>query len=257
MTELDRNILKTTATSLEIVSRVYELEGAQLTEIADSLDMNKSTVYKHLKTLDRNGYVVKEGNYYDIGYKFIPFGEYAKSRNRAFELAKQKVDELADHTNEEAALGVEDNGRYLTVHAVYDPNSSFSNRSVGQYHHLHSTAAGKAILAELPKRRVQHIISQWGLPKATDQTIASRKELFDELKTVRDQGYAINDEELREGLRAIGAAVKYPTGYLLGAINISGPSYRLVDSLWHDELPATLLEYRDDLTSEISSPPFL
>jgi DNA-binding IclR family transcriptional regulator len=76
-----------------------------ITELSDELGIAKSTIHRHLKTLQSDGYVVKEGDTYRIGMQFLDLGTYARDQVNAFHMAKPKVDELADEI--EAALDVE------------------------------------------------------------------------------------------------------------------------------------------------------
>jgi len=101
------------------------------------------------------------------------------------------------------------------------------NRRTGIQRHLHSTAAGKAILAEMPEQRVMDIISEHELPAETEHTITDPDSLVEELDEIREHGIAYNDEESVEGLRAVGVPVRGSNGIAIGALSVSGPSNRL------------------------------
>ncbi|MEA5406232.1 IclR family transcriptional regulator C-terminal domain-containing protein [Haloarculaceae archaeon H-GB2-1] len=112
---------------------------------------------------------------------------------------------------------------------------------------MHSTASGLAILAAYPTARVEEIINQWGLPAKTDYTITSQAELFTELDRIRDQGYAVDDQGYTEGMRSIGKAVHAPDGSVLGALSVSGPTYRVDGAVLEREIPETLLDVVETL----------
>jgi DNA-binding IclR family transcriptional regulator len=99
--------------------------------------------------------------------------------------------------------------------------------TVGEYYYMHSSATGKAILATYSEEKVNEVIDEWGLPAQTKNTITDRDELFTELEEIRSRGYAINDQEITEGLYSVGAVVREPDGSILGGISVGGPAYRL------------------------------
>ena len=86
---------------------------------------------------------------------------------------------------------------------------------------------GKAILAGLPDERVREIVDRHGLPRTTERTLTDEEELFAALEAIRDRGRAYDEEERMRGLCCVAAAIRDPTGAVLGAISVSGPRNRL------------------------------
>jgi DNA-binding IclR family transcriptional regulator len=260
----DTPTVKTTQTSLDILATIRDLDGARLIEVADELGVAKSTAHKHLATLEQNGYLIKEGDTYHIGLKFLNFGEYARNRWPGFDLIKEAVAELTERTDEECDFVVEDHGRVTTIAESYHrwvkyEESGSSNGStkeyrayIGSYYHMHSTASGLAILAAYPSARVEEILNQWGLPAKTEYTITSQAELFGELDDIREQGYAVDDQGYTEGMRSIGKAVRGPDGTVLGALSVSGPTYRVDGAVLEREIPETLLDVVDSLEERLA-----
>lgn len=228
-------MLKTTARSLALVDQIRKCGGAKLPQLADDLSLAKSTVYKHAMTLYEHGYLVKEDDYYYIGPKFLSLGEHARSRKPGYQIADKAVRELTDATDEEVDFVIEDHGRIITISESYHkwvkyPGEGESNRyraRMGTYYPMHATATGKAILAALPRARVEAILDRWGLPAKTDNTITARHDFFEELDRITERGYAVDDEEFADGLRSVGMAVTRPDGTIIGAMSVSGPSYRV------------------------------
>ncbi len=257
--------LKTTARSLALVDRIRECGGAGLPQLAEDLSIAKSTVYKHVMTLHECGYLVKEGDQYHVGPKFLNLGEHARSRKLGYQFADDAVRELTEATDEEADFVIEDHGRIITISESYHkwvkyPGEGESDRyraRMGTYYPMHATASGKAILAELPRARVEAILNQWGLLEKTDNTITERQDLFEELELIKDQGYAIDDEEFTNGLRSVGMVVTQPDGTHIGSMSVSGPSYRMTDEIFAKEIvPAleqTVESFEDRLTDNRSN----
>jgi len=95
------------------------------------------------------------------------------------------------------------------------------------------------MLAEMPRNRVEAILDRHGLPGATENTLTSRETLFETLDTIRERGYAFNDGEEVEGIRAVGMAIVTDDD-VHGALSVSGPSNRVQGERFRDELPEIL-----------------
>lgn len=240
---------KTTATSLHIVDTIEELDGATLSEIAEYMEFSTSTLYTHLNTLEECGYVTRVGDSYQLGLKLFRLGEAARYRDDRYQLAKRKAFELANTTNEEVNFAVEENGRSVILFDETN-NPSTEGFQIGHLFYMHNSASGKAMLAEFGEERRNGIIDRWGLPRETEKTIVDRSELYDELERVREQGYAVNDQEALEGLRSVAVAIEGPDGDVFGSLDVSGPPYRLPPD---EELAELLRDAVDKLEAELAS----
>ena len=186
--------VKTTQTSLQLIEEIKARDGASLTELADSLDLAKSTIHNHVNTLTDEGFLVQEGTTFHVGLKLLELGEHARNRKPVYELARQWVYKLANETNEEVDFTVEENGRIFTLEYTLGNQSPSQLQKgspflqTGNSFHLHNCASGKAILAELPQDRVEEILQHWGLPATTPETIADEAALFEELEATRERG---------------------------------------------------------------------
>lgn len=256
-----RDGVKTTERSFGLVDCIQRRDGATLSELVAEFGLAKSTVYKHLRTLESHGYLVKEGEQYHVGLKFHHHGEYARLRKPEYRLGGRTVRDLAEETNEEADFVVENDGRTITVYESYHPQNSYRDDPFatisdlshsGTYYRMHCTAGGKALLAELSEDRIEAIVDQWGLPSRTDNTITDRGTLHDDLKRTRERGYAVADEEYVDGLCAIGIAVSSPDGSPLGALGMSVPTYRRENDAFDTGALQALIEAARDLEAELA-----
>jgi DNA-binding IclR family transcriptional regulator len=228
-------------TTLDVVQALHDSEGATLAELTDIVDVPKSTLYYHLKTLADRGYVVQNGDTYYVGLRFLTHGARAKRRKRAYEVIDQPLQDLAERTSAETDFAVEENGRLVVLSQTVGSgtNEGFLE---GSYLHMTNSSAGKAILAELSDSRIDSILDTWGMPQATPHSKTDREELLAELETVRERGYAVSDEELMEGLRSVSAVVHDTDGSILGAISVSGPTYRFTMEHVDGEIADLLLD---------------
>ncbi|MEF8812428.1 MAG: IclR family transcriptional regulator [Halovenus sp.] len=242
--ETNGRALQTVGTMFEIVNLLKERDGVKATELAAELDLSRSAVYNHLITLQEHEWIVRENNEYHLSLKFFRYGIAVRNDNRLFSIAKPKVKELARETGETAHLTTEQHG--YQVNLLKETNGpavgeSYHTQKLQQVSYHHDTASGKALLAFLPRERVEWILDRQGLPQKTAHTITDREALHAELERIRDRGYAINDEEEIEGLRAVGTAIQDTDGTVLGAVSVSGPTSRLKGSRFTDELPEKVM----------------
>jgi len=248
----DSQLLRTTDTSLRVIEAMREAGEMTPAELASTLDLSRSTVYKHLHTLGKHGYVVADGAEYRLGGRFYDVGMFVRNREKIHELAGKYVVEIADQANEESDFGVEENGRIVTLFDSVGPSAQPSSR-IENYEYMHTTAIGKAILARLPDARIDAVINRWGLPAVTDRAITSRDTLEAELAEVRERGYAVNDEESIPGKRVAGVVAEDPSGDEIGGFTVSGPAYRVEDTDLHGEFPDILDRVVPEFEAELAS----
>ena len=236
----DANTIGAVETSFAILESLKELNGARVTDVANHLEIPKSTAHDHLQTLYRAECVVKEGDDYRVGARFLELGGHARANMRLYRVAKEEVDKLADETGEQANLMIEEHGRGIFLHQAHGRDAVTADTYPGKRIYLQTTALGKCILAHLPDERVSSIIDRHGLPEITKNSITTPEELTDELEAVRERGYAIDDEERIEGMKCIAAPIIDRSDDVLGAVSVSGPTSRMQGQRFEEEIPSTV-----------------
>ncbi|MFB6184228.1 MAG: IclR family transcriptional regulator [Haloarculaceae archaeon] len=244
--------LKALETTIDVVEAVREFEGTTLADLADALPYPKSTIYYHVDTLRRHGYLVTQEGEYQIGLKFLYHGAYAKRRQSAYSIVDEKLQELSVDLSAATDFSVAENGR-LIVLSQRIGGADKHKFLEGSYLYLTASSAGKSILAEMSDAQVDAIVDRWGLPRETDDTITDRDELRADLERTRERGYAVSDEELLTGLRSVSATVHDPAGDVIGSVSVSGPSYRYTMDTIEGRFADRLLQAVSDLETEISS----
>lgn len=247
MEHKDNGGLKTTETSLQIISCLKELEGGRVTEVAKAVNMAPSTVHNHLTTLEKNEYVIKEGDIYKLGLKFLNLGEYVRGRSDAYDFVKEKVEKLAEETGGRCHFVVEEHGYGVYLYTSSGEQAVKAYSSVGKRLPLHVAAAGKAILSNLEDWQVEEILDRRGLSRETTNTITDRERLFNELSEIQERGYAFNREEHLNGIKAVGAPVKGVDNRVIGAFSVSGPAHRMKGEWFEKELPNIVLGVSNEL----------
>ncbi|WP_207592449.1 IclR family transcriptional regulator [Halomontanus rarus] len=233
--------VKAAATSFRIIETLHELDGAGVAELADHLNMPKSTVHDHLRTLTEIEYLVQRDGEYHVGVRFLELGGYVRNELKLHRVAAPEIKKLAEDTGEHSNLVVEEHGMGIFLNKVKGKDAVQLDTHVGMRVHLHTTATGKAILAFLPEERIDEIIEHHGLPAVTKNTITDRETLKEELAEIRDRGYAIDDEERVEGMRCVAAPLRDSTGHPIGGLSVSGPMSRFNDDVFVEEIPNKVL----------------
>lgn len=241
------NGAKNPVQSIERTCRLLQLlktaDGARIAELANQVELSEGSIHSHLATLEMFGLVSNEGGVYRLGLDCLTLGGYVRDRHPLYVAGRDGVDELAAETGELVAMTTEGNGKSVYLYQTFGDRAMSIDSHLGVQLPLHCTAAGKAILSELPTDRVEEILDAHGLPAWTERTITDREELFADLEGTRERGVSFDDEERIEGLRAIGAPV-VREGSVLGAIAIAGPVTRMDGEYYKEELPNRLQKIR-------------
>lgn len=239
--------LKSVGTTFEILERMVEMNGCGVTEIANELDLPKSTAHRYLATLVECGYVIQSDGRYHISLAFKDFVDHVYNRERIYSIAEKKVKIVAEQTGERVQFIDDEHFIGVAVHRSVGENAVQFGDSIGRRMLLHSTAAGKCILAHKSEGYVDDYIENHGLIEKTAYTITDPDELSSELEEVRQSGYAFNEHENIEGLRAVGVPILDANDDPLGAISISGPTNRLTKSTFREEYPDLLLGIANEI----------
>lgn len=226
--------------TLEIIEALRELQSAGVTEISNSVDLPKSSVYNHLRTLEDRGYVVKNGDTYELGLRFLPLGEAARQRRNVYGAARSPVEQLGTETGTNAYLSVEERGRATVIFRHLENEIDLG--SIGTTVPLTTSSMGKAILAEFPEDRVDEIVDRHGLPRMTENSIVDRDALRKELDRIRERGYALDRGENVNRLRGVGVAVLGPRGDVCGAVSVAGPERQFRGNFFEEDLPDAVLD---------------
>lgn len=220
-----------------LIEELQERNGAGVTELANRLDHSKSTIFSHLRTLEDEGLVVQDGSQYRLSLRFLDVASHVRDQFPNYEIIGTELESLADETGEVAQFGIEEHGRASYLYKATGSDGVETASSVGTQQPIHSTALGKAILADMSEDRVREIIDQNGLPPKTEHTITDPGELFETLDEIQERGYAIDNEENVGGLRCIAAPV-LADSEPIGAVSVSGPSSRFSGEFFTEKLPA-------------------
>jgi IclR family KDG regulon transcriptional repressor len=203
-------------------------------ELSRELGLHKSTVSRLMTTLARGGLLARnpETRRYRLGIDLIGLAAQVVSYMDVREVARPFLREMAEDCQESVNLAVLDAGQVVNLEQFVPPLRQVKNIGrVGRRMSAHCTAAGKVLLAYLAEDELDHI---WPaeLERFTPHTIIDPEDFRQELVRVRKQGYATAQEELEEGLNTVAAPIHDHTGYVIAAVSVAGPGYRVTPGLF-------------------------
>ncbi|MGW3288952.1 IclR family transcriptional regulator [Streptomyces sp. NPDC001002] len=210
---------------LEILARHGE---AGVTEIADELDVHKSTAFRLLGVLENRGLVAQakdRGKYY-LGAGVLRLAGAAAVRLDISQEGVPVCRELADELGETVNIAVLDDDAAVNIMQARGTASVTAQNWLGRRTPLHATSSGKVLLAHMSPTLREGLLAR-SLPRFTERTITGSSALRGELEAVVEQGYGITIEELELGLTAVAVPVRAHDGKVIAALSVSGPVYRL------------------------------
>lgn len=199
-------------------------------DLAQKLGLDRSSAYRLLYTLMVNGYVNQDPTTREFlpnPSKFFALSSEVAGPMNWPVIAVGFLRVLRDRTGETANLGVLEGHEIVYIGQQAAHHALAVRYPLGTRRSLHGSALGKAILAFLPEPEIDRLLQEGGLAAQTPNTITDPKYLKLHLKTVREQGYAIDNEETFEGGRCIAAPIFDHRQQIVASMGISGPSTRL------------------------------
>jgi DNA-binding IclR family transcriptional regulator len=206
------------------ISKVND-RGLSLSEIAETIQLPVSTVYRILQNLVAWQYLVEKDNgNYVLGFTFLTYGNIVKENLTLRNYAKKFMEQLNQETKETIYLSILDqrNGDIIYIDKVESQRNIKLAAGVGSRNYIHSTANGKCLVSKLSNDKIREILSIKGLPALTDKTITDPAVFLAEVAEVRKAGYAIDDLENEIGVRCVAAPIRDYSGSVVAAISISG-----------------------------------
>ena len=208
--------------ALELLAQEpYELP---LSELAARLQQPLTSVHRLITTLVEAEFVEQDGasRRYRLAGKALWAGTGYLRNSPVYRASFLVMQEAARTSPGLIHLGALHGEWVLYLHTVGSPSRLYLYADTGERRPLHATGLGKAILAWQPSELVNRVIAR-KLPRFTKHTICSPNELREELKAIRQRGYAIDNEEGVVGLRCAAAPIFDASGVSVAALSMSAP----------------------------------
>ncbi|PFI60688.1 transcriptional regulator [Priestia megaterium] len=240
-------------TILEFIASKKEPVGVG--EIAETLNLAKSTTHRILEALKNKQFIeqIETTEKYDIGIKAIEVGMSGLTNWNIVDVSAPHLKQLAMDINETAFLAVYDQGEIVYVYKAEGNQAVITNAQLGTRKPIHCTSLGKAIASNFHIEEVESILKEKGMPKYTDRTITDSQKYFEELSKVRQLGYAMDDEEVEEGLTCFAVPIFNYTGQAIAAISVAGPTGRILGK--KDEIIKSLKDVNNYVSTRLGFVP--
>lgn len=221
----DEYIIKSVDTAFSVLREVGQNPDVTLSEIARNLGETKPRVLRMLRTMERRSIVQRmPAGGYRLGHALLVLGTAAWSQIELVKLAAPHLEKLCDKVNETVQLRIRDRDEALCIAKAEPSRDLRVHAIVGRRRPLHA-GSSKVLLAFLPEELQNELIPKT-LPALTPRTIVSRDHLFDELRQIRAQGYAVSRGEVSEHLVAVSVPVMGMDDMAIAALNVAAPAFR-------------------------------
>jgi DNA-binding IclR family transcriptional regulator len=224
-----------------------------LTQIAESVQMSKTTVHRLLTTLELKRFINRDKatGLYRLGFRFIEMASLVLQDIELQRWAIPYLQSLSSRYGETVDMSILEGSHVMYLEVIESPQRVKIAAAVGQRLPAYYTASGKAILAFLPEERVRPILEN-NLAEGNSLIKRTVPEMLANLKEISERGYAIAEEEYEQDINAVAAPLFDADHHPVASIAIVGPSFRLSrDRL--PELGESLLETTRTISREVGA----
>ena len=244
--------------TIERVSLILDMvgqnpQGMSIRDLSAGLKLPKGTIHRLLSSLSYFGYIRQdpETKCYFLGLKLMALNAQLADQLDLRKVAESILRDLADRTKLAANLVIIDRNEIVFIDKVETqrPVGGLKMASrVGSRNPVHTCAVGKVLLCHMPEEEVDRILTEAGLPRRTANTITSSVRFKAHLKIVKQQGYAIDDEENEQGIRCLAAPVFDGRGVAVAAVSVAGPAFLVTP----EALQGTIRKEVTEAAAEVS-----
>lgn len=252
MSESEIKQIKSVGKAIKILS-AFSIDEPELgvIELSKKTGLYKSTVSRFLETLKSEDFVRKnpDTGKYKLGMKLFFLGKISVDQLDILQQAKPYLKKLFEKYDETVSLAIYDNQNIISIDRITS-TKQVAMRPRGLIAPFHCSSIGKAIIAYLPEKEVDMLIVKNGMPPYTTKTITNPEKLKENLREIREKGYAFDNEEHEEWLKCIAVPLRDYTSEVIGSISISIPSERLTNELF-DDILETMLDIREKASQDL------
>jgi IclR family acetate operon transcriptional repressor len=252
--ELSKYALESVDRMAAVLQALETASEQPLEQVARATGLNDSTALRYLLSLSRHGFVERDEDtgLFRLGLGLFRLGTLAMDSRDILSLADPVMAALQKQFGESVNLAVYQQDKVVLIRVLGRPDSMRKEGKAGEIDPWHATSLGKAILAALPPDEARDILMGVTLQGYTPNTKTDLADLTRELNSTRQQGYSVDDEEVVEGLRCVGAAVLGHKGQVQYALSLSGPKSRMTYSRIQ-EIGNVLIESAAALSSRLGA----
>jgi IclR family pca regulon transcriptional regulator len=226
-------------------------ERLSLSEVARATGLTRAAARRFLLTLVSLGYVRSDGREFSLRPRVLELGYAYLSGLSLPDVAAPHMEELVARLHESSSISVLDGQHVVYVVRVPTKRIMTVAISVGTRFPAYATSMGRVLLAALPPAELDRYLEQADLTPLTARTVTDQTRLREILAGVAEQGYAVVDQELEEGLRAVAAPIRGAADVGAAAINVSAHASRISMAALHSEILPVLLETAKQIEADL------
>lgn len=227
----DRYNIRVLDRAFAVISVLQDGKARSLTELSEEIDLNSSTTFRLLATLNYYNYVERneESGKYKLGLACLELARAYSQTNDVRRAALESLERLRDDTNESIHLGVLNEMEVVYLEKLHGNHAvGLMSSRIGSRLPAHCTGLGKAMLAYKDPVDVKVYYSDPGkLKKYTNTTLHTLDDLMNHLTLVKERGYAFDHSEREPDVSCVAAPVFAMDGSVVAAISVSGPNTRM------------------------------
>ena len=226
-------IIQSVARAIDILEHFNKTNEMGISEISECMGLSKSTVFGLVNTLVNYGYLEQDAKNkkYKLGIKLFELGRTVEKRMDLRNAARPFCEEISKKYGQTVHLATHYEGEVVYIDKFDMPDFPISYSQVGKRAPMTCTGVGKAMLAYLPQEYVKKYILSKGFSIKTENSIKTVSELEKALLEIRQNGYAVDDEEILMGLRCAAAPVFNHENEPVAAISLSGMVNKMTDAV--------------------------
>lgn len=215
-----------------ILQALGEQKEIGVSELSQRLMMSKATTYRFLQTMKSLGYITQEGeaDKYSLTLKLFELGSKSLEYVDLISIAHKEMSLISDQTMEALHLGTLDENAIIYIHKIDSKYNLCMQSRIGRRNPLYSTAIGKVLLADKDENVIRNTLKDVEFVEHTERTIKNIDDLLVELKTVKHDYFAQDNEEQESGIRCVAAPVYDRFGNVIAGLSISFPTIRFDES---------------------------
>lgn len=250
--------------TIERVSRILEMvgqnpQGISIRDLSSGLNLPKGTIHRLLSSLSYFGYIRQdpETKSYFLGLKLMELNALLGNQLDLRKVAEPILRDLAEKIKQTAHMVILDRNEVVYIEKIetQQPAGGLKMASrLGSRNPVHSSAVGKALISHVSEESLEDFLREKGLPQRTANTITDPEAFRAHLQLVREQGYAIDDEENEQGIRCLGAPIFDGKGRVMAAISVSGPVFQMTKKFVQDVVRKEVVAAASDISRRLGFP---
>jgi IclR family transcriptional regulator, pca regulon regulatory protein len=228
-------------------------ERLSLSEVARETGLTRAAARRFLLTLVKLGYVRNDGREFSLRPRVLELGYAYLSGLALPEVAAPHMEELVARLHESSSISVLDGLQIVYVVRVPTKRIMTVAISVGTRFPAYATSMGRVLLADLPDVELERYLAEATFERLTARTVTEPDRLRLIVREVAGQGYAIVDQELEEGLRAVAAPIRGAADVGTAAINVSAHASRVSMAAMRSQILPALLHTARQIEADLQA----